>query len=289
MLPRTRARLEIVVAALLWSLSGFFSKALTEETALHLNSPPLDSLQIAFYRVFFAGLMFSPGISPHRGPPSRLTCFMAICFALLNVLFIGAMKVGTAANAIVLQYTAPIWVLVIGFVWLRERFERADLWLLAGGTLGMSVIGVGNWTAEGPLAVGLALGSGMAYAAVVLCLRQLRDQPSLRLTAFNHLGAALVLLPVAFAFPMPSPAQLAWLALFGCVQLALPYWLMARGLRHVPPLEAGLITLLEPVLNPLWAFLVSPATERPGWPTVVGGVIILLSLAVRYRPRVAKA
>jgi drug/metabolite transporter, DME family len=72
------------------------------------------------------------------------------------------------------------------------------------------------------------------------------------------------------------------------VQLAVPYWLMARGLRYVPSFEAGLLTLIEPVLNPLWAYLISPESERPTMWTVLGGVMILGTLAVRYWPRSSK-
>jgi drug/metabolite transporter (DMT)-like permease len=81
---------------------------------------------------------------------------------------------------------------------------------------------------------------------------------------------------------------LAWLFLFGAVQMGLPYWLMARGLRAVGPNEAGTLTLLEPLLNPVWAYLVSPATERPKPATLVGGALILAGIAYRYWPRRAE-
>ena len=84
---------------------------------------------------------------------------------------------------------------------------------------------------------------------------------------------------------MPSLPQLALLFLFGSVQMALPYWLVARGLRVVSPQEAGTITLLEPLLNPLWAYLVSPKSEAPKIYTLAGGACILGALAWRYWPR----
>ena len=82
----------------------------------------------------------------------------------------------------------------------------------------------------------------------------------------------------------PSPAQIAFLIFFGGVQMALPYWLVARGLRVVSPQEAGTITLLEPLLNPVWAYLVSPETEAPSAFTWLGGALILGALAWRYSP-----
>ena len=77
---------------------------------------------------------------------------------------------------------------------------------------------------------------------------------------------------------------MAWLFVFGAVQMGLPYWLMARGLRSVSPHEAGTLTLLEPILNPIWAYLVSPQTEVPHVMTFVGGSIIIGALAYRYWP-----
>ena len=74
------------------------------------------------------------------------------------------------------------------------------------------------------------------------------------------------------------------LFLFGSVQMGLPYFLFARGLRTVSPQEAGAITLLEPLLNPLWAYLISPETDTPPPTTWVGGVLILGALAYRYLP-----
>jgi DME family drug/metabolite transporter len=132
--------------------------------------------------------------------------------------------------------------------------------------------------------IGLALGSGVAYAGVLLWLRVLRNESSRWLTVLNHLGSALVLLPDAARFGLPTPGQLGWLFVFGAVQMGLPYWLMARGLRGISPNEAGTLSLLEPILNPLWAYLVSPAEELPGAWTWIGGAFILSGIAYRYWP-----
>ena len=94
-----------------------------------------------------------------------------------------------------------------------------------------------------------------------------------------------MLLPLIVNLPMPSGGQLAWLALFGAVQMGLPYVLMARGLSGVSAQEAGTLTLLEPLLNPLWAFLVLPDKERPTPATWIGGAFILAGLICRYWPK----
>ena len=87
------------------------------------------------------------------------------------------------------------------------------------------------------------------------------------------------------SMPQPGPSQLLILLLFGTVQLGLPSLLAARGLRVLSPQEAGTITLLEPLLNPLWAYLVAPRTEAPNTATICGGAFILGALAYRYWPK----
>jgi drug/metabolite transporter (DMT)-like permease len=124
----------------------------------------------------------------------------------------------------------------------------------------------------------------VAYAGVMIGLRVQRQSSPLWLTAFNHLFAAAVLVPFVWGLAAPSGPQLVVLFLYGAVQMAVPYWLVARGLRGVSPQEAGTLTLLEPLLNPAWAYLVSPRTETPSAWTVAGGAFILGALAWRYWP-----
>jgi drug/metabolite transporter (DMT)-like permease len=279
-----RARLCIVAAAVLWSLSGAFKSVLTHPTALGLDSPPIHPAQIAFYRVLFAGLVLLPLIRRIDISFRPQMIGMVLSFAAMNALFVRALTLGTAANAIFLQYTAPLWVYLAGIWWLGERPDRRSTVAVAAGMLGVAVILSGSWGSERLDVVGYALGAGMAYAGVLLFLRILRGESSRWLTVLNHLGSALVLLPDAMRFDLPTWGQLGWLFLFGAIQMGLPYWLMARGLRSVSPSEAGTLSLLEPILNPLWAYLVSPTEELPATTTWIGGALILSGLAYRYWP-----
>jgi drug/metabolite transporter (DMT)-like permease len=104
------------------------------------------------------------------------------------------------------------------------------------------------------------------------------------LTEFNHLLSVVVLLPIVWRHSLPSWPQFGVLFLYGGVQMSLPYWLLAVGLRRLSPQEAGTLTLIEPVLNPLWAYLVSPATETPTLWTLAGGACIVGALVWRYWP-----
>src|SRR5262249_6826898 len=121
------------------------------------------------------------------------------------------------------------------------------------------------------------------YAAVVIFLRFLRDESSVWMTCLNHIVSAAVLVPWVVTMPLPSAGQMAVLFVYGALQMSVPYSLMARGLRSVSPAEAGTITLIEPVLNPCWAYLISGETASPY--TVVGGAFIVGALAWRYWPR----
>src|SRR5262249_40544494 len=126
--------------------------------------------------------------------------------------------------------------------------------------------------------------SGLAYAGVLICLRVLRGVSSRWLTVWNHLWGGLVLAPFLVLLQPPTLSQFVVLFLYGSLQMGLAYWLVARGLRVATPQEAGTIMLLEPILNPLWAYLVSPKTEAPDVWTLVGGAVIVGALAYRYWP-----
>lgn len=288
-------RLAIVLAAVLWSLSGFLTRLLQKPTSLGLHDPPLTGLQIAFFRALFAGLVVVPLLRPRDVRVRPLMPLMVASFAAMNALFLSAMHGGTAANAILLQNTAPFFVFLASVFLLREPPDRRSLYALLIGMAGMVVIVAGGGPVGAPAEVTLmGLGSGVTYAVVILCLRHLRDESPQWLIAQNHLGSVLCLgAAVAIGYGVgyfvewvttPTWRQLVLLAGFGAVQMGLPYWLFARGLRSVSPQEAGAITLLEPMLNPLWAYLISPETDTPTEYTWLGGALILGALAYRYMP-----
>jgi drug/metabolite transporter (DMT)-like permease len=289
-------RLCIVAAAVLWSLSGLFTRLLQHPSALDLNEPRLTPLQIAFFRALFAGLFLVPMLRPRDVRFRPLMPVMVGLFAAMNALFISAIALGTSANAILLQNTAPFFVYLVSVFVLGEPPDRRSLHALLIGMVGMVVIVAGGGELGARFDVMLmGLGSGVTYAGIILCLRYLRDEASQWLIVQNHLGSATclataVLLANGFTFwvawlTAPSGRQLAFLAVFGSIQMGLPYFLFARGLRSVSPQEAGAITLLEPVLNPLWAYLIAPETDTPTVYTAVGGVLILGALGYRYMPR----
>jgi DME family drug/metabolite transporter len=282
----TNARWCILLAALLWSTSGALTKVLRENTGLGLNEPSIDPLSIAFWRVVFAAGVFLPTVRRQEITFRPALWLTGLAFALMNVLFISAMALGSSANTILLQYTAPMWVYLICVGVLGEPAERRGTVTMLIGVAGIGVIVAGSWRESQLLAVALALGSGLAYALIMIGLRKLRGVSSRWLTAFNHLMSVLVLAPIVWRHPLPNWPQFAVLFVYGTAQMALPYFLLAVGLRRLRPQEVGTLTLIEPVLNPLWAYLASPATETPTVWTLIGGAFIVGALVWRYWPKV---
>jgi drug/metabolite transporter (DMT)-like permease len=287
----TRGRLLIASAAVLWSTSGFFAQA-----------PIFDDWPVAqrgallaFWRALFATAVLLPLV---RRPRWRWGLApMSLTFLAMNVAFVSALVLGSAASAIWLQYTSPAWVFLVGIVWLHERATSRDWQFLLCAMSGVAVI-VGGGLLGGASSpstyhstVGVLCGllSGLFFAGVVLWLRFLRDEDPAWLAAVNHGVTALALLPFAVACGIwPTPKQLIYLAAFGGLQMGLPYLLFARGLRHVSSHEAAGIALLEPLLVPLWvgwAWHGTASYHPPQWWTFLGAGLILAGLVLKYRPK----
>lgn len=216
---------------------------------------------------------------------------VALAYAGTVILFSLANKLTTAANAIFLQSTAPLYLLFLGPWLLRERARPADLALLAPVAAGLALFflagELAQQTAPQPL-VGnlLALASGVAWAFTLTGLRWLERQPDAAgagptTVLAGNLLAGLIALPLALSAGLPAvgPVDGLLLAWLGVVQIGVAYLLLTRGLARVPALEASLLVLAEPALNPLWAGLVHG--ERPAPLALVGGALILAATLVR--------
>jgi drug/metabolite transporter (DMT)-like permease len=266
-----RARLLVLAAAVMWSTSGFFIKA------PYFRGWPGPVL--AFWRAVFACLVLWPLVRKPRWSWKLVP--MTVLFAGMNYTYLTAMVKGSAANAIWLQCTAPIWVLLIGVLMFGERAVWRDWLMVAFAAAGVGLILAYELRGSEWDAVVWGLASSFFYAGVVLSLRQLRDFDSVWLAALNHLVTAIALAPLAFASShFPNGIQWLFLAGLGIVQMAVPYVLFARGLKRIPGHEATGIGLIEPLLVPIWVYLAWG--DEPAWWTLVGGALILVGLAIRY-------
>jgi drug/metabolite transporter (DMT)-like permease len=277
-------------------------RLLSAPLGLGLEEPRLTPLQIAFYRGFFGGLLMLALLRRDqvRFHPAMLG--MVATFTIMSGLYLSALGLGAAANAIFLQNTAPMWVYVCSIWLLGERPSRRGWQAVCLSAVGAAIIVVGGWPSDLPpeqsthsaTVLLMGLGSGCAYAGVILFLRALRGYATTWLVTLNLLGTAgmlavfVLLRDGAVGFyawiTTPTLSQLLVLLAFGLFQMALPYYLFTRGLRTIPAAEAALIGLLEPVFSPLWAYLITPETDTPTLPMLWGGGLILLAILWRYVP-----
>ncbi len=271
-----RGRYWVLAAAVLWSTGGFFAKA-PDFLAWSGGS-------LAFWRALFACLVLLPLVRGARF--SMRLAPMVIAFATMNYFFLNAMKQTEASNAIWLQNTAPIWVLLFNAFVLREPIHRRDWMMLAFGTFGIGTILAFELRSADPMGVVYGVISAFTYAGVVVSLRSLRDENPIWLIAVNHMVTAVVLAPIAVGeHAWPEGRQWILLFMFGVIQMGCPYVLFAQSLKTTPSHEASAITLLEPVLTPVWVFLAwrsHPSYESPQWWTFLGGGLILFGLAARF-------
>jgi drug/metabolite transporter (DMT)-like permease len=269
------ARAAILGAGLLWSLGGVGIKSLA-----------LGAVAIAGYRCLFAAIALLPW-AIRRGSlttgalpaaPREIAVSIGL-FALMLGIYVSAVQGTTAANANLLQYTAPLHVLLFSPLLLNEPVTRADRRAIGVSLVGIAVLVLGNW--HGAEARGLSLGllSGLFFGLFMVWQRRLRDCRPATLVFVNNLGAALLLLPLAGGLALDGRSA-ALLVFLGTVQFALPYLLFTWGVQRVGGPEASLLTLIEPVLTPVWVALV--VGERPTAATLVGGACILAALAGRY-------
>jgi len=257
----------LLLTALCWSLGGVLIKS--------IDWPPMA---IAGGRSAIAIPVMRLCIGRPKFTFSPAQIGGAIGYALTVVLFVFATRMTTAANAIFLQYTAPIYVALIGRWYLNERATPIDWLVIVTALAGIALFFFDRLTTAGFWGNVVALGSGLAFASVALFLRKEKDGSPV---AAIILGNALVAVAgVPFMMQHSLGAGGLWrLVVLGTVQLGLPYVLYATAIKSVTALEATLIPLLEPVLNPLWVMLA--LGERPGPWAILGGALVLGAVLAR--------
>jgi DME family drug/metabolite transporter len=269
-------RVQVLLAAVLFSTAGMVVKA----TAL-------SSWQVAGFRSAVAAvfLLLVAGV-PLR--PTRRTVAVGLIIAVTFITFIVANKLTTAAHAVFLQAAAPIYLVLLGPWLLDERVHVRDLPFLAVVGLGLVLLFAGtvspSATAPNPV-LGNVIGavSGVTWALVLAGVRYItRDEGNagaMAATFYGNVFAFLLCAPLAF--PVGSAGAVDWAVIgyLGCFQLALAYVLLTRGIGKLTALEASLLLLLEPALNPVWTFLAHG--ETPGLLGIVGGSLVLIATTVR--------
>ncbi|HNW77396.1 MAG TPA: DMT family transporter [Candidatus Competibacteraceae bacterium] len=268
-----RALLLLMITAVLWSLGGVLIKWVDWNPVAIAGTRSLIGAAL-IGMVFRRELRFDGSFAQIGG---------ALAYAGTVVLFVIANKLTTAANAILLQYTAPIYVALFSPWFLGERASRRDWLILLVMMGGMVLFFFDDLNLDGYLGNGVALASGLCFAWLTLFLRRQKDGFPLPSLLLGNLLAGVIGLPFMFQ-SMPDASSWIGLLLLGVVQLGLPYILYALALRHVTAVEGILIPMIEPVLNPVWVFLLLGESPSP-W-ALVGGAVILGAVIFRARSTV---
>ncbi|MGD9765328.1 MAG: DMT family transporter [Candidatus Binatia bacterium] len=273
MTPLVRARLSMLAAAALFSTGG---------AAVKLAA--LTPWQVASFRSGIAALVLCAVVRPPLRALDGRVWLVGAALAATMVLFVFSTKLTTAANAIFLQSAAPFYILLLSPWLLREHVTRRDLGVMAAMALGLVLV----FAADQPSLASapdpargnaIACVAALAWALTVIGLRWLgRDAGSQHavLITGNLLVFACVL-PMALPVDRFSPADAAVIAFLGTCQITIPYFFVAVGLQRLTALEGALFMLIEPILNPIWAWMIHG--ERPGWPALVGGAVIIAATA----------
>jgi drug/metabolite transporter (DMT)-like permease len=263
---RRKAILFLILAALLWSTSGVLVKALDWQP-----------MSILAGRGIFTSIVFLLYLRRLPKNITRWTLLAAGGSIATQFLFVTSTKLTTAANSIFLQYTAPIYVVLLGYWLLREKPSRSD-WVAMGVIfLGMFLFFGDQLSPDGFYGNILAVLSGVTSAIMVVSFRAQKDAHP----EDSILIASLVI--AVFGFPSilkESHTVTNWLtvAYLGIFQIGLAFIFFTKSIRHIPALEANLIGTLEPILNPVWVFLF--LGERMGRFALLGGLVVLAGVVV---------
>ena len=268
-MTRRLAVVYILITVVLWSTSGVLIKLL-----------PWNALAISGVRSGITALVIWAYLRHPKFTWSGPQVGGAVTLALTQMLFIAATQMTTAANAIFLQYSAPVFVALFGSWYLGERARPSD-WLAMGAILaGMALFLADGFTTGGLLGSVMAIISGVTMAWMILFIRKQKDGSPAETALLGNMLGAVVGLPFAVLAIVDGPplgTQGIYIMLFlGIFQLGIPYILYVQASRVLDAVESTLLLTLEPILNPIWVFLV--IGESPSHLAVLGGSIVLATV-----------
>jgi drug/metabolite transporter (DMT)-like permease len=264
-LDRRTSILFIVIAATLWSTSGVLIKVISWQP-----------IAILAGRSIFSSIVFLVYLRRLPTQWTRWKALGSVAYILTQFLYIWSTKLTTAANAIFLQYTAPIYVIVLALWFLHEKPSRFDWSSMVIIFIGMILFFGDKLSANGFTGNLLAVASGITSALMNVSLRAQKDGVPAESILAANLFTAIIGVPFILH---ESWTVTNWLILLylGTIQMGLSFLLFTNAIKHVPALEANLISTLEPVLNPVWVFLF--IGEAPGRFALIGGIVVLAGVA----------
>lgn len=265
----TRGVIATILAAVVWSTAGVLVKLI-----------PHDAFTILFYRSLYAGILFLCVFNKEAIQFSQRALLISVFYAPLLICFVTATKLTTAANAIFLQYISPAIVLLIEPRLLGVRMKRYNILTVVACLIGMSFLLIEqkptqhHWVGDG-----IALLSGFFAAGLVLALRFSTRGEQVTGITIGNMWIVLVTLPWFLQSPTKTADEHLMLAYLGFIQIGVGYLLFTYGQRRIPALEGSLITMLEPMLNPIWVLIWYG--ETPSAWSITGGIVIIAALIIR--------
>ena len=257
----------LLAAAILWSLGGVLIKSIDWTPLAIAGSRSLIAIVVI-------GLVM-PGVA--RKISWRILPG-ALAYAGTVVLFVIATKLTSAANAIFLQYTAPIYIAIISPWVLHERTKPLDWLLILVALCGVALFFVDQLSFEGLSGVIAALASGVSFAWLTVFMRRHRNESPESILLLGNILTLLFAAPWMFPFANLERNGI-WILLLGVLQLAIPYLLYSRAIKHIRALDAAIISIIEPILNPIWVILVK-GEHASRW-SIIGGAIVLTTSLFR--------
>lgn len=269
-MSRNRAIFEMLLCAALWSIAGIFIKLI-----------PWNSIVIAGIRSLIAGAVMFVYMRYKRigftADRRSMLGGLALCCTL--TCFVAANKLTTAANSIVLQFTAPMFIVVFSVLFLKKKFSRSDIFAVVLTMLGISLFFFDQLTPGHLLGNCVAIVAGMAFAGYYMSLEGASESERMSAILMAHGLTFCVSIPfIALEPPELGAAPVICIFILGVVQLGIPYVLLGRASGSCPPLACSLLGAVEPLLNPVWVFIFDG--EAPGMWALIGGVVVVVTITV---------
>ena len=257
----------LVVTAIMWSLGGILVKS--------VNAHPLA---ISGTRSAISCLIILLYVKKPKFNWSFPQIAAGIAYASMVICFVAGTKLTTAANAILLQYTAPIFVALLSTWILKEKPKAIDWVTIAVVIGGMVLFFLESLNAKGLAGNILALLSGVSYALFTVLMRLQKNGSTIESVILGNAITAIIGMPFLFT-AVPDTKGWLFLVILGVVQLGIPYILFSKAIKDATALEASLITMIEPILNPIWVILI--IGEIPGILSIIGGIIVIATVTIR--------
>jgi len=264
----TQAVALLVATAVLWSFGGLLIKLVGWHPAA-----------IAGGRSIIAALLFISIFGRPKISMSRSQWAAAASYAATVILFVFATRLTTAANAILLQYTAPVYTILLSAFILKEKANIIDWGAVLFVLGGMVLFFVDGFETGHTLGNVLAILSGLSFSLMVIFLRKQKRTSTWEPIFWGNILTAMIGLPFMTA-PLPDLIGLTSLVALGVFQLGFSYILYTIAIKRVTAVEATLVPVIEPILNPIWAFL--GLGEMPGIWALVGGAVVLITVSARF-------